>query len=78
MKGNLIVYFIALVAFGFIWWGMKEILDIFCTTYIDAFAVQFNISEQEAAWWGVVPILLFVIVVTGLTVRFLRGRQKGG
>lgn len=78
MKGSLIVYFIALVAFGFIWWALKPILDIFCVTYLNDFAVEMGASAQELAWWAFVPLLLFVIVVTGLTVRFLRGRQKGG
>jgi len=76
-KGSLIVYVCALVGFGFAWWALKPLLDSICVDMFTDFAVGMNMSPQELAWWGFVPLLLFVIIVTGLTVRFLRHRQGG-
>lgn len=78
MKGNFLVFAIAMIAFGFIWWGLKPVLDAICVSMFASLAAEMNMSAQELAWWGFVPIMIFVIIVTGYTVRFLRHRQGGG
>lgn len=69
-------FIFGMIFLGLIWWALKPVIDMFTGDLLYSVASDFGVTNQELAYFGLLPLLIGIILVAWLIIRVMKGRAR--
>jgi len=68
------VFLFGIMFFGLLWWVMKPVIDMFTVDMLGGLAVELGITNQELAYFSILPFIIGGMLGTWLVLRLVWNR----